>query len=191
MAVQCSVREPGHMPSFSSCSLKQIVSKSFGTSVNGPAQLEKSLWIGHSTLHAGERQTWRLRREVRQKNQIDPILPPLLLVLFLWSAFWTVFVADQFHLICLLIFAIVILGRHAVLFISVSFRCFCLSYSGGLSSASGFAFRLECLSSCRCFECEIKRRWIPVKKNFLLWRKDWGLCKHLTDSSQWVILAEY
>ena len=69
-----------------------------------------------------------------------------------------VFVADQFHLICLLISAIVILGRHAVLFISVSFRCFCLSYPGGLSSASGFAFRLECLSSCHCFECDIKRR---------------------------------
>lgn len=171
MAVQCSLREPGHRPSFSSCSLKQIISESFGTSVNGPAQLEKSLCIGHSTLHAGERQTWRLRREVRQKNQIDPIPPP---VLFLWSAFWTVFVADQFHLICLLIFAIVILGRHAVLFISVSFRCFCLSYSGGLSSASGFAFRLECLSSCRCFECEIKRRWIPVKKKFPSMKKRLG-----------------
>lgn len=145
--------------------------------------------------HGGSEGRWGRKTRLIPSSPLPPTPLPtstLPLVLFLWSAFWTVFVADQFHLICLLIFAIVILRRHAVLFIFVSFRCFCLSYSGGLSSASGFAFRLECLSSCRCFECEIKRRWIPVRKKFfLLWRKDWGLCKHLTDSSQWVILAEY
>lgn len=112
-------------------------------------------------------------------SQIIPIFPLASSSLSLWSAFWTVFVADQFHLICLLISAIVIPRRHAVLFIFISFTCFCLSYSGGLSSASGFAFRLACLSSCRCFECEIKRRWIPVKKKISFYEEKIGVCVNI------------
>lgn len=130
---------------------------------------ERNICIGYSTPAgsgvAGVEAQWG--SEGRWGSKPDPShFFPQPCPLCLWSAFWTVFVADQFHLICLLISAIVILRRHAVLFIFISFRCFCLSYSGGLSSASGFAFRLECLSSCRCFECEIKRRWIPVKISF-------------------------
>lgn len=53
MAVQCSTGEPGHVPSFLPCPSKQIVSKSFVTSVNGPAQLEKRLCSGRSTLVQG------------------------------------------------------------------------------------------------------------------------------------------
>lgn len=53
MAVQCSTGEPGHVSSFLPCPLKQIVSKSFVTSVNGPAQLEKKLCFGRSTLMQG------------------------------------------------------------------------------------------------------------------------------------------
>ena len=129
-------------------------------------------WVRQGTFELGnqlflqvERQAWPPvgPEGVEAAHQIFPIFLPYPSALFLWSAFWTVFVADQFHLICLLISAIVILRWHAILFIFVSFRCFCLSYSAGLSAASGFAFRLECLSSCLCFECEIKRRWIPVK----------------------------